>query len=271
MIELIQNYQFIRYALIVLILSSIVCGIIGVIIIQKRLTMMAGGIAHSAYGGVGLGYLLGVEPLITATIFAALASVVISFVKEQTHINTDIIISMFWSFGMAMGIIFIGMMPGYPPDMNSYLFGNVLTVTNSDLMLIVSLTIVIVLFFMMFFDDYKAYLLDEEYSMIMGLNHKFLNTFLMLLIALTVVVLIKVVGIMMVIAMLAIPAAIANIYSRNLKNRMIISIISGIIISLTGMVISISMDLPTGAVIIVCGILIYIINYLIGRIISTTE
>jgi zinc transport system permease protein len=271
MIELITNYQFIRYALVVLVFASVVCGIIGVIIVQKKLTMMAGGIAHSAYGGVGLGYLLGVEPLITAAIFSAFAAIVISFVKEQSHINTDVVISMFWSFGMAMGIIFIGMLPGYPPDMNTYLFGNVLSVTNVDLILITVLTFIIVVFFIIFFDDYQAYLLDEEYSMIMGINNKFLNISLMLLISLAVVVLIKVVGIMMVIAMLAIPAAIANIYSKKLKNRMVIAIVSGIMINLIGISISIGSDLPTGAVIIVTGIVIYIINYVIEKYMPATE
>ena len=265
MMALFWDYQFIRYAVFTVILASVVCGIIGVIIVQKKLALMAGGIAHSAYGGVGLGYLLGIEPLITAALFAAFAATVISYIRERKYMNTDIVISMFWSFGMAMGIIFVGLMPGYPPDMNTYLFGNVLSVTTGDLMLILLLTVVTVVFFRMFFEDYKSYLLDEEYAGIMGINSRFLNHGLMLLVALAVVVLIKVVGIMMVIAMLSIPAAFANLFSENLRNRMAIAVLSGIIINLLGIAVSVGMDLPTGATIIVLGISVYVITYVIVK------
>ena len=259
MIDLIIHYQFIRYALIAIILASIVCGIVGVITVQKKLTMMAGGIAHSAYGGVGLGYLLGFEPLLGAMIFACIAAVTIAYIKNFEKINTDVIISMFWSFGMALGIIFISMMDGYPPDMQSYLFGNILTVSSFDLLLIVVLTIIVVGFFIIFFNDYKAYLFDEEYSQILGNNTKFLDNFLMLLISLTIVVLIRVVGIMLVIALLSIPAAIASLFSKNLKNRMIIAIIIGIVVTILAVFISVYLDVATSAVIIIFEIFIYLI------------
>ena len=266
MIGLIAQYQFIRYALIAIILASVVCGIVGVITVQKKLTMMAGGIAHSAYGGVGLGYLLGFEPLLGAMLFACIAAVTIAYIKNFENINTDVVISMFWSFGMALGIIFISMMDGYPPDMQSYLFGNILTVSKFDLIIIATLTIIVTLFFIVFFNDYKAYLFDEEYSRIMNNNTKFLDNFLMLLISLTIVVLIKVVGIMLVIALLSIPAAIANLFSKNLKNRMIIAIVVGIIITIIAIFVSIYLDIATSAVIIILEIAVYIILLIFTKI-----
>ncbi|MEG0894672.1 MAG: metal ABC transporter permease, partial [Oscillospiraceae bacterium] len=133
MLEAISKYQFLQNAIIAGILASIVCGIIGVIIVEKRLIMMSGGIAHTAYGGVGLGYLCGFTPIIGAMIFSVVAALGIGYVKKKNKSNSDIVIALFWSLGMALGVAFIGFMPGYPPDMNSYLFGNILSVTKADI------------------------------------------------------------------------------------------------------------------------------------------
>ena len=141
MIEALFSYTFIRNALMSAILASIVCGIIGTIITQKRLVSMSGGIAHASFGGIGLGYLLGIEPIIGGLIFSTLASLGISTIKRRTNTNADTLIGMFWSVGMALGILFIALTPGYPPDMTSYLFGDILTVSSPyiKMMLILSL------------------------------------------------------------------------------------------------------------------------------------
>lgn len=144
MLDALFQYQFLQNAVFASILASIVCGVIGVIIVEKRLLMMSGGIAHTAYGGVGLGYLLGFEPILGAMGFSVAAAFGIGAVKRKGGGGTDVIIAMLWALGMALGIAFIGIAPGYPPDMDSYLFGNILSVTRKDLLTMVIMTAVII-------------------------------------------------------------------------------------------------------------------------------
>lgn len=130
MIEALFKYTFMQNAFIASILTGIVCGIIGTIIVEKRLVSMSGGIAHASFGGIGLGYLLGIEPIIGGLVFAVMSSLGIATIKRKTNTNSDSLIGIFWSVGMALGILFISLTPGYPPDMTSYLFGDILTVSS---------------------------------------------------------------------------------------------------------------------------------------------
>lgn len=265
MIEAILEYQFMQNAVIAIVLASIVCGIIGVIIVEKKMVMLSGGIAHTSYGGVGLGYLMGFEPILGAIGFSVLSALGIGAVNKKGGKDADIIIAMFWSVGMALGIIFIGMMPTYPPDMNSYLFGNILSVTKIDIIAMSIMTVIIVLITIVLFNDWKAFLFDPEFSKIRGLKTTFLEYLLLVLIALTVVVLIRVAGIILVIALLTAPAAIAKLYSKNLKSRMIISIFLGILICFVGLWVSYNFNLASGATIIILSGIIYCIGYLFSR------
>lgn len=265
MIDAILNYQFMQNAIIAIIFASIVCGIIGVIIVEKKMVMLSGGIAHTSYGGVGLGYLMGFEPIIGAIAFSVLSALGIGAVNKKGGKDADIIIAMFWSVGMALGIIFVGMMPSYPPDMNSYLFGNILSVTRTDLLAMAIMTGIIVLITIVLFNDWKAFLFDAEFSKLRGLKTNFLEYLLLVLIALTVVVLIRVAGIILVITLLTAPAAIARLYSDNLKRRMIISIFLGILICFVGLWISYNFNLASGATIIIFSGLVYFLAYVFSR------
>ena len=164
MISALFEYQFMQNAFIASILASIVCGIIGVIVVEKKLVMMSGGIAHTAYGGVGLGYLLGFEPIIGAFLFSVSAALGIGAIKRRGGVQSDVIIGLFWSLVMALGIVFIALMPGYPPDLNSYLFGNILSVTKADLYLMIILSFLVVFIVIALFNAWKAYLFDEEFA-----------------------------------------------------------------------------------------------------------
>ena len=259
LIDAILNYTFLQNAILASILASIVCGIIGEIIVEKKLVMMSGGIAHTAYGGVGLGYLLGFEPIIGAIIFSILAAIGIGIVKKKNLANSDIIIALFWSLGMALGIIFIGLIPGYPPDINSYLFGNILSVSKSDLLIMLIMTVIVIVFALIFFNYWKVYLFDEEFAKILGLKTNLFNYVLLILIALTIVVLIRVAGIILVIALLSAPAAISALFSKKLKNRMLLSILIGIIFSFCGIWISYELNVSSGATIIILLTVIYFI------------
>jgi zinc transport system permease protein len=265
MLNTILNYHFIQNAIMASILSSIVCGIIGTIIIEKKLILMGGGIAHTAYGGVGLGYLLNFNPLIGALSFSLIAALGIGKVRKTNSKHSDIIIALFWSLGMALGILFISFMKGYPPDMNSYLFGNILSVSDTDLISMAVLTFLVILILTVFFQDWKIYLFDEEMAKINGLNTNFLEYSLLLLIAFSVVILIRVSGIIMLITLLCAPSATASLLSEKLKFRMILSVIIGLFNSFIGLFISYKLDIASGASIVIFSVLVYGILFLVSK------
>ena len=263
MINAILHYQFMQNAAMAGILASIVCGIIGVIIVEKKLVMMSGGIAHTAYGGVGLGYLLGFEPILGAFFFAVCAALGIGYINRKGGARADIIIGLFWSLGMALGILFIALMPGYPPDLNSYLFGNILSVTKSDLRLTAAAATFVALIVILFYHHWKAYLFDEQFASILGVKTSFLEYLLLILVALTVVVLIRVVGIILVLALLTAPAATAGLLSQKLHQRMLYAILLGSIFCITGLYLSYQWNIASGAVIVILSVACYFLVYLI--------
>lgn len=263
MIELFLEYDFLRNAVFACILSSIVCGIIGVIIVEKKMIMMTGGISHTAYGGVGLGYLMGFPPILGAVIFGVASAFGIGHVKNKGKGDFDIAIALFWSLGMALGIIFVGLMDGYPPDINSYLFGNILAVSSFDIVIMFIMALIVTAVIFVFFNDWKEFLFDEEFSKIMGLKTTFLNYLLLILIALTIVVLIKVSGIILVLALLTAPAATSMNICKTLKSRMILSIVLGLVFCSIGLVVSYIFDISSGATIVLIASMTYFIS---GRI-----
>jgi zinc transport system permease protein len=263
MIKALFEYQFLQNAVLASVLASIVCGIIGVIVVEKKLVMMSGGIAHTAYGGIGFGYLMDFEPIIGAFIFSIAAAIGIGYIKRKGGERSDVIIGLFWSLGMALGIVFVALMPGYPPDMNSYLFGNILSVTKLDLYLMFVLTFVAMLIIIMLFNDWKAYLFDEEFATIIGIKTAFLEYLLLILVAMTVVVLIRVVGIIMVLALLTAPAATAGMLSSKFKNRMIYAVIFGALFCMTGLWISYELNIASGATIVILSVICYFFTYVI--------
>lgn len=261
MLDALFRYQFLQNALFSGILASIVCGIIGVVIVEKKLVMMSGGIAHTAYGGVGLGYLAGFEPIIGAFLFSVCAALGIGYIKRKGGARTDVAIGLFWSLGMAMGILFIALMPGYPPALSSYLFGSILSVTRVDLYLMIVLTCIVTLVVVTWYHDWKAYLFDEEFAFIIGIKTVFLEYLLLVLVAMTVVVLIRVVGIILVIALLSAPAAAAGMLTSGLKSRMVCSILLGCVFCVSGLWISYELNIASGAVIVIISVLSYLVIY----------
>jgi zinc transport system permease protein len=263
MIEALLKYQFLQNAFLSGILASIVCGIIGVIIVEKKLVMMSGGIAHTSYGGVGLGYLMNFEPIIGAFIFSICAALGIGYIKRKGGAHSDVVIGLFWSLGMALGILFIFLMPGYPPDLSSYLFGSILSVTKADLYLMICLTVIVTAVVIILFNDWKAYLFDEEFASIRGIKTTFLEYLLLVLIAMTVVVLIRVVGIILILALLTAPAAAAGMLTQSLAKRMLYSVILGMIFCTAGLWISYEINIASGAAIVILSVLCYFFVYMI--------
>ncbi len=250
MIEAVLKYNFLQNAVYSALMASVVCGIIGTIIVEKKLVMMSGGIAHTSFGGVGLGYYLNIEPIFGAMLFALLSSVAIVTIRRKTEVDSDTLIGIMWAMGMSLGILFISFMKGYPPDMSSYLFGDILTVTNLDIKVMLVLVVFVVLAVTALFNQWKAYLFDEEFSYVRGLNTNFYEYFLFILIALTVIVLIRVTGIVLIIALLTAPPAMARLFTYNFKNIIYLAIIFGIIFSISGLWLSYLFNIPSGASII---------------------
>ncbi|MDU4962176.1 MAG: metal ABC transporter permease [Sporomusaceae bacterium] len=250
MLEGLFQYAFLQHAVISAVLASIVCGVMGAIISEKKLVMMSGGIAHTAFGGIGLGHFLKIEPIIGALAFAVCAALGIARIERSTSTDSDLLIGMFWSLGMAIGILFISLTPGYPPDMSSYLFGDILTVSRLDIQMMLVLDVLIVLAVWAYFPLLKAFLFDAEFARVLGLNTRLLENLLYVLIALTIVILIRVVGIILVIALLTIPPAIAKQFSYDLKTIMLLSVGFGIVFCLSGLWLSYELHLSSGAAII---------------------
>jgi len=264
MFKALLEYEFIQNAFLATIIASIVGGIVGVIIVEKKMVMMTGGIAHTSYGGVGLSYLLGFQPIIGAFIFSIFAALGIGAINNRSTSSRDIIIAMFWSLGMALGVLFIGLTPGYPPLVTTYLFGNILTVSRLDLILMLILTIIILAVIIIYYQDWKAHLFDQEFTKIMNKKTRIFENILLILLALTVVVLIRVVGIILVIALLSIPASASSFLTGKLYLRMIYSMIFSFIFIFTGLVVSYYTEISSGAVIVFAGVILYFLTKVIS-------
>ena len=259
----ILQYQFMRHALMTGLLVSIACGIIGTFVVVKRIVFLSGGISHTAYGGIGIGYYLGINPIIGAIVFSLAAAFGIAWVRQNASQREDTLIGVMWATGMAIGIMFIDKTPGYAPNLMTYLFGNILAVPTSDLILMAVLNILIISVTILLFKELKAFTFDEEYSAISGVPVTVLNIILFCMIALTVVILIRAVGIILVIALLAIPPATIVQFRFSLKKTMIFSMIIGAAFITFGLLISAAYDLTSGATIIIVACAGYVVSLLI--------
>ncbi|NOX71973.1 MAG: metal ABC transporter permease [Candidatus Micrarchaeota archaeon] len=254
------SYTFFQNALIAALLASIACGVIGVYVVIKRIVFISGGISHSSFGGLGIAYYLGAEPLLGALIFAIASALGIGFLSKKSSERDDTVIGAVWAIGMAIGILFIAMTPGYAADLFSYLFGNILMVSSGHLLIMFVLDIIILASIGLFYNVFRAVAFDEEFAKTVGIPVFALNMFLLSLVALTVVIMIKAVGIILLIALLTLPAATANKMTKDMKRMMVLATFLGIIYSSAGIFISYFFDLPSGAMII----LISAIGYLIA-------
>jgi zinc transport system permease protein len=244
------QYEFMQHALAAGLLAAIACGIVGVYVVVKKVVFISGGIAHASFGGIGLGYLLGINPVLGAMAFSTISALGIGLVTRRTRLPEDTAIGILWAMGMALGIIFIGLAPGYAPDLFSYLFGNILTVPTSDLALMLTLDGVIIIVVLLFYKEFLLLSFDEEFSTVAGVPTERLYLLLLCLVALTVVVLIRVVGIILVIALLTIPAALARQLTHDLRKMMGLAILAGAVFTISGLWLSYLLDLASGATII---------------------
>ena len=246
----ILQFEFMQNALVAGLLAAIACSVVGTYVVTKRVVFISGGIAHTSFGGIGLGYLVGMNPVFGAMIFAVASALGIGVITQKTKLSEDTTIGILWAMGMALGTIFIGLAPGYAPDLFSYLFGNILTVKLADLILMIILDAVIVIAVVALYKELLAISFDEEFSTIVGIPVKVLHLLLLCLVALTIVVLIRVVGIILVIALLTIPATLARQFTYDLKKMMMLAVLFGILFTYGGLWLSYVLDVASGATII---------------------
>lgn len=252
------SYVFMQHAFLAAVLASVVCGIIGSYIIVRQMTAISGGISHATFGGVGLGYLLGFSPIAGAAGFAVASAVVLGVLKDYAHQKIDTLIGAVWAVGMALGVLFLAITPGYVPDIESYLFGNILLVTTTDLAVAGVLAAVIVVVVLLLYQPLLAVTFDEEYATVMNLPVKALNLVLLVLIALAVVMLIQVVGIILAIALLTLPAAVCRMLTSRLSVMMVGSVAIAMLVSFGGILLSYFWNIPSGAMITLLASAVYL-------------
>ena len=264
MIEALQ-FEFIRNALVAGLLASVICGIMGTLVVVNRIVFLSGGIAHASYGGIGLALYFG-WPLMLGTIgFAFVAAMVMAAISLRARHRADTIIGVIWALGMALGIIMVDLSPGYNVDLMSYLFGSILTVPQSDLLIMLAMGMVIAALVTYFYKDLLALSYDEEFARIRGVPVKGLYFTLIGMLAVTIVLVIQVVGLILVIALLTIPPYIVEKYARSLVQMMVGSSILGAVFTVTGLWLAYRFNLTSGAAIIVVSGIAFVISALIDR------
>jgi len=267
-IAVLINYTFMQHAFIACLLASVSCGIIGTYVVVKRVGFLAGGIAHTVLAGMGIAYFFGGSPLIGAIVAALIAAVLIGWINLRWKQQEDILIAAFWSVGMAIGILFISRTPGYSIDLMSYLFGNILLVSVQDLYLMLILDIAIIVLIILFNKQFLAAAFDEEFARLRGINIEFFNILMLCMVALTVVLLIQIVGLILVIALLILPAASASQFVASIRRIMTLAIIFSMTITTVGLMISYQPDLPSGSTIIILAGITYGLSVIIQRVLK---
>lgn len=251
------QYTFIQHALIGSLLASIACGLVGTYIVTRRLVFISGGLTHASFGGIGLGLYTGLSPILSAAVFAVLSAFGVEWLSKRKDMREDSAIAVFWALGMAVGVMFTFLSPGFAPDLSAYLFGNILTITQSDLALLGSVAAVLVIFFALFIHPLTYMAFDPEFARSQGLNVQLLEYVMMMFIALTIVACLRMVGIVLVISLLTIPQMTANLFVHRFHHIIWLSVGIGYVSCLGGLYLSFRENIPSGASIIFFSIVIY--------------
>lgn len=256
-----------QHALAAGVLAGVAAGIMGTYVVTRRITYIGGGIAHATLAGMGVAYYLEtayrwrfIDPFYGAVASALLAAVIIGLISIRARQREDTVISALWALGMAIGVIFIARTPGYTTDLMSYLFGNILMVSGSDLILLLVLDAVVVLVSLLFYNQLVAVCFDEEFARLRGVNVQAYYLLLLILVALTVVILTTVVGLVLVVALLTLPSAVAGYFTNRLNRIMILAALLAVVFTVAGLAASYSLDVPGGATIIVFAGVVYLVT-----------
>lgn len=257
----ILSYNFFQNALVGVVIVSIVSAIIGTYIVTRRMVFITGGITHACFGGLGLGYFLGMNPLVVAAVFAVSSALGVEWMSTKQKVREDSAIAVVWAFGMAIGTLFIFLTPGYVPELTSFLFGNILTITRGDLYIFGAFMVVLILVFWLLYPRIIACAFDANFAHTQHLPVKAINNLMIILVAVCIVLTLKIIGIMLLMSLVTLPQMIAEIYCTRFKTMMIASVCISLMCSLGGLFASYFIDVPASATIVI----ILIIAYTIAR------
>jgi zinc transport system permease protein len=253
------QYEFIIKGLLGALFASITAGLAGTYIVSKRMVFLSGGITHASFGGIGIGYFAGINPVIGAAIFGILSALGVEYLAGSHKIREDSAIGILWAFGMAIGIIFIYLTPGYSPNLMSYLFGSILTVSNADIIALGIMSLVLIFYFLIFYRAILYISFDETYARTYSSYVDIFKYITISLMALTIVLNIRMAGVVLVLSLLTIPPNIAMIFTRVYLKIVLWSILAGFIGTTTGYAISYFAGIPVGATIIFTLVIIWFI------------
>jgi zinc transport system permease protein len=247
----ILQYNYLSNALIACVLSGVTCGIIGTYIVARRMVFLCGGITHASFGGLGIALYLNANPILGATIFAILSALGIEWSNSRTKIRPDSAIGMVWGIGMAVGALFMTLRPGYTSgDMTNFLFGNILTVTDSDIIALAALSIVLIIGALLWHRQIMFAAFDSDFAKASGVRVKLIHYLMAVVTAITIVLSIRTMGIVLLISLLTMPVITANIISKNYKQIAPLAVLIAISAGIMGLIFSYHTDAPSGPAII---------------------
>lgn len=264
MFDLLQ-YSFFTNALMGIVIISIAAAFIGTYIITRRLVSISGGITHACFGGLGLGYYLGVNPIFMASVFAIGASAGVEWMSERYRVREDSATAVVWALGMAIGVLFIFLTPGYVPELNAFLFGNILTISSTDLWAFAIYTLILFVFFVIFYDKIIACAFDRDFARVSHLPVKFISYVMTAMVAVCIVLTIRLVGIMLLMSMLTLPQMIAEMFAPRFKMMVLLSMLISIVCGVVGLFISAIINVPCAAIIVI----LFAVVFVVGKIVAS--
>jgi len=254
------EYAFFRNALLGSLFASIACGIIGTYIVSRRLVFISGGITHASFGGLGIGFYFSLPPILSAMVFSIFSAFGIQWLSRKQGVREDSAIAVFWSLGMALGIMLTFLTPGYAPNLSEYLFGNILTITPTDIVSLAVLSLTLVLFFALFYHDIVSVSFDTEFAQTRRIPTQFIEYTLMLFIAVTIVLSIRLVGIVLLMSLITVPQMTANLFTVKYSKIIYLSILLSFVGCVAGLLLSYYLNVPSGAFIIFVLIIMFFIT-----------
>lgn len=253
------DYPFFIDALAGVVLISICAAVIGTYIITRRMVSISGGITHACFGGLGLGYYLGMSPVVMASVFAVVSSAGVEWLAGKLRLREDSAIAVIWALGMALGVLFVFLTPGYVPELNSFLFGNILTINSSDLTAFGIFAAVLGAFYLWQYHNIVAIAFDRDFATVSGLPVKFVSYTMTVLVAVCIVLAIRLAGIMMLMSMLSLPIITAETFSRSYLKVLCGAVVLSLVASVGGLFLSAVINVPCSALIVLLMVSLFVL------------
>lgn len=256
------GYSFFTNALIGVLIISVASAMIGTYIVSRRLVAISGGVTHACFGGLGLGYFLGVNPIAMAAVFAVGSSLGVEWLATRHRVREDSAIAVIWSIGMAVGVLFVFLTPGFVPELNAFLFGNILNISHSDLWMFAGYTVLLTAFFMWKFREIVVCAFDRDFARVAGLPVRFISVVMTVFVAICIVLTIRLVGIMLLMSMISLPQMTAETFCNRFKTIMLLSTGVSAVGCVSGVLLSAYIDVPCSALIVIVLSAVFIVSKL---------